>query len=211
MASVPPSRGPKVWVVAVLVLTLGRRVTVQYMSQACLLRRRPSQTCKVLSRASRSSPAIHSRYSSRFSQSCPTAYSYIARCMEAVRTRRSDMRPSARRSGTRLSLLVLAIINAAKLAMLPPSFDCAQIHLRAVSLPSHTRTRRCCWAHHDGLRCWLYLMCASGALLVNEGALIHWIEDLHSKLVQFPGLRPIETCEAGLKLATTHAASIMPV
>ena len=147
MASVPPSRGPKSWVVAMLVvLTLGRRVTVLYMSQACLLRRRPSQTCKVLSRASRSSPAIHSRYSSRSSQSCPTAYSYIARCMEAVRTRRSDMRTSACRSGTRVSLLVLAIINAAKHAMLPPSFDCAQIHLRAVSLPGHTRTRRCYWA-----------------------------------------------------------------
>jgi hypothetical protein len=54
-------------------------------------------------------------------------------------------------------------------------------------------------------------MYASGALLINEGALIHWIEDLHSKLGQFPGLRPIETCEAGLKLATAHAASIMPV
>jgi hypothetical protein len=65
--------------------------------------------------------------------------------------------------------------------------------------------------HHDGLRCWLYFMYASGALLINEGALIHWIEDLHSKLGQFPGLRPIETCEAGLKLATAHAASIMPV
>jgi hypothetical protein len=78
MASVPPSRGPKAWVVVVLVLRDADDGELQYMSQARLLRRRPSQTCKVLPRASRSSPAIHSRYSSNSSQSCPTVYSHYS-------------------------------------------------------------------------------------------------------------------------------------
>jgi hypothetical protein len=169
MASVPPSRGPKAWVVVVLVLRDADDGELQYMSQARLLRRRPSQTCKVLPRASRSSPAkyTHATHPAPANPALQSTH-IIARCMEALRTRRSDMRPSARRSGTRVSLLVLAIINAAKHAMLPPQFDRAQRHLRAASCSSHTRTRRCCWAHHDGLRCWLYQLYASGALLINE-------------------------------------------
>lgn len=98
-----------------------------------------------------------------------------------------------------MSLLVLAILTLRSL-LLPPAFDCAQRFLRVAFLSSqgpYTRTRRCYWAHHDGLRRWSL----SGALLISRGVLIHWIEDLHSKLVQSLGLRPIETCDAGLQLA----------
>jgi hypothetical protein len=112
---------PKAWVVVVLVLRDADDGELQYMSQARLLRRRPSQTCKVLPRASRSSPAkyTHATHPAPANPALQSTH-IIARCMEALRTRRSDMRPSARRSGTRVSLLVLAIINAAKHAMLPP-------------------------------------------------------------------------------------------
>jgi hypothetical protein len=89
------------------------------------------------------------------------------------------MHPHLRRSGTRVSLLVLAMLTLRSLLCYLPH-STAQTNLRAASI-----------LEQEGVIGHTLMVCvagfspsyASGALLINRGALIHWIEDLHSKLV----------------------------